>query len=250
MGKIDLTGQRFGRLVVICENGRAKNGSVIWLCKCSCGNEVTVHGSELRRGKTQSCGCFRRDRAAECKTKHGLNASNRRLYESIRHHFRAIKNSVGCYGDWQIDSRYTPDSTGIAKFCEDLIALQPNECNRYEKSKALDIDKDNDRDHIFRPESIVFVSRTKNLNNRKCTLRLSDGTALADFCRSIGIETYNQADRKRTKQYHKYQKWFREHNGEGHPELLKKANETVCIMRKCLRMLELLNEVRAFRESP
>ena len=32
--KIDLTGVRFGRLVVIREYGRAKNGAVLWVCRC------------------------------------------------------------------------------------------------------------------------------------------------------------------------------------------------------------------------
>ena len=34
MRKLDLTGQRFGRLVVIKEAGRSSDGRVRWLCKC------------------------------------------------------------------------------------------------------------------------------------------------------------------------------------------------------------------------
>ena len=60
MPKIDLTGQRFGKLVVIAETDkRASNGGIIWKCKCDCGNVVEVEGGNLRRRRnpTQSCGC-------------------------------------------------------------------------------------------------------------------------------------------------------------------------------------------------
>lgn len=62
--KIDLTGQRFGRLTVkhsVIQN----NGHTAWLCICNCGNTVTVPTSHLRSGHTRSCGCYMRDRTSE-----------------------------------------------------------------------------------------------------------------------------------------------------------------------------------------
>ena len=68
MGKrIDLTGQRFGRLVVINYNeevSKQKKGSH-WNCKCDCGNESIVWISDLKKGKTQSCGCLQREKVKE-----------------------------------------------------------------------------------------------------------------------------------------------------------------------------------------
>lgn len=62
MGKfIDLTGQRFGRLVVIKRSANSKNGKARWLCKCDCGNEAIVYSTHLKKGATQSCGCFKSD---------------------------------------------------------------------------------------------------------------------------------------------------------------------------------------------
>jgi len=58
VNRIDLTGQRFGRLVVQREADR-KHGEVAWLCRCDCGNEVIVTGYKLRHGHTRSCGCLR-----------------------------------------------------------------------------------------------------------------------------------------------------------------------------------------------
>ena len=67
MGKFkDLTGERFGRLIVIerAEDYVSPDGSHSskWLCNCDCGNEVVVIGKNLtRKNGTKSCGCLRRD---------------------------------------------------------------------------------------------------------------------------------------------------------------------------------------------
>lgn len=61
MGKfIDLTGHRFGRLVVISRVDNI-NGEVCWLCRCDCGNEKKIKANNLRNGHTRSCGCLNSD---------------------------------------------------------------------------------------------------------------------------------------------------------------------------------------------
>lgn len=61
MGRLrDLTGQRFGRLLVL-ERAPVKNKKTMWFCRCDCGSEALVNGSNLLRGKQQSCGCLRRE---------------------------------------------------------------------------------------------------------------------------------------------------------------------------------------------
>lgn len=55
--KIDLTGQRFGKITVLSESPERKNKKIYWLCKCDCGVEKLISGSDLRSGKTVSCGC-------------------------------------------------------------------------------------------------------------------------------------------------------------------------------------------------
>lgn len=57
---INEIGNRHGRLTVLRQAGY-KNGAAMWLCRCDCGNEVTVRGACLRNGETQSCGCLRRE---------------------------------------------------------------------------------------------------------------------------------------------------------------------------------------------
>ena len=65
MKKIDLTGKRFGRLVVLREELPRTTKVIKWICKCDCGNIKSIRGSDLKLGKTQSCGCLRNERVRE-----------------------------------------------------------------------------------------------------------------------------------------------------------------------------------------
>ena len=67
---IDLTGQRFGRLVVLERSKiRKSSGEAYWFCKCDCGGYTTVSGYHLRQGHIVSCGCYKNERSAIAKTK-------------------------------------------------------------------------------------------------------------------------------------------------------------------------------------
>lgn len=67
---IDMTGERFGRLVVVRRAETAHGGS-FWFCRCDCGRERKVYRGNLRRGFTQSCGCLRNERVGLANSKHG-----------------------------------------------------------------------------------------------------------------------------------------------------------------------------------
>lgn len=56
---IDLTGQKYGMLTVLEEVPEMrKSGSIVWRCRCECGNETLVSSNALRTGGTVSCGCL------------------------------------------------------------------------------------------------------------------------------------------------------------------------------------------------
>lgn len=54
--RLDLTGQRFGRLTVVAPAEKVGSMSA-WRCRCDCGNETVVTIGRLRNGQTTSCGC-------------------------------------------------------------------------------------------------------------------------------------------------------------------------------------------------
>ena len=77
--KKDLTGRKFGRLLVINEANERKHSYIQWKCYCECGNLVVVPSNKLQTGNTKSCGCLQKERAAESnkltKTTHSLHGT-------------------------------------------------------------------------------------------------------------------------------------------------------------------------------
>lgn len=73
---IDLTGQRFGRLVVIERAPAKSTKDSRWLVQCDCGIEpYSIFGHVLRSGRQQSCGCLGRERALAVNVTHGMTNS-------------------------------------------------------------------------------------------------------------------------------------------------------------------------------
>ena len=63
---MDLTGMRFGRLVVLGVgepyiNPKTGARQKRWLCQCDCGNQKNITTGSLKSGKTKSCGCYNRE---------------------------------------------------------------------------------------------------------------------------------------------------------------------------------------------
>jgi hypothetical protein len=77
MQRIDRTGQRFGKLLVlglaetkrVGSDGRIK---VFWNCRCDCGTELAVVSGNLGNGHTESCGCVAASKAGDRTRTHGL----------------------------------------------------------------------------------------------------------------------------------------------------------------------------------
>lgn len=56
---INLTGKRFGKLLVLNRADKNFGGkSCKWICQCDCGNQVEIVSTSLRKGLTNSCGCI------------------------------------------------------------------------------------------------------------------------------------------------------------------------------------------------
>ena len=227
--KIDLTGQPFGRLIVIREDGRAKNGKVLWLCRClgkngdDCGKEVVVREDDLRRGHTKSCGCLSRERT----TTHGC------WHEPWYNVYAGMMQRCGHWeGGKERDLRLYRDR-GIT-VCE-LWQKSPLAFGDWLLAhgwrKGLQIDRiDNDKG--YSPDNCRVVTCKENNNNRGNTLRLDDGTPLAMFCTSIGIKTHE--GKEHTKKYHRIGEMWRRH--KIHPELMQALKEDA---EKQSRLLEM-----------
>lgn len=80
--RIDLTGQKFGKLTVLKQDKPyiTSGGAwkTFWICQCECGNYVHANVNKLKTGYTRSCGCLRVERIKELNRKYTI--TDKRLY--------------------------------------------------------------------------------------------------------------------------------------------------------------------------
>ncbi|MBP5422456.1 MAG: hypothetical protein J6Y78_08465 [Paludibacteraceae bacterium] len=98
---IDLTGQRFGKLVVLEQDKSINdNKHSRWICKCDCGNTKSVISYSLRKGITKSCGCIGPHGKKGVNKTHGM--SKTRIYhEWLSMRGRCLPNSPNSYNYYQ-----------------------------------------------------------------------------------------------------------------------------------------------------
>ena len=116
-GILDITGERFGRLVATENTGVIKTSGYIWKCKCDCGNIVQVPIGTLRYGNTKSCGCLKVDTI----TTHGM--SNTPTYKSWSKLLSRVRYEEyeEWHGDVVVDQRWDPQHGGsFENFLEDM----------------------------------------------------------------------------------------------------------------------------------
>ena len=236
--KIDMTGRHIGRLLVIEECGRDAHGKALWRCRCECGNEVIVRGSHLRQEHTTSCGCYHRERLAEANTTHGMHKT--RLYSV----WESMLVRAGVHKGASEEAKRNYQDRGIT-VCDEWLVFENfrDWALSHGYKEGLQIDR-RDNDKGYCPENCRWVSRRENMNNRRNTICLEDGTPLAVFCSRVGIETCENG--KKTKQYDRILWAYRKHH-KAHPELIEAANRTILEMRQCLELSRLLDDIRAFK---
>lgn len=90
MKRIDLTGKRFGKLVIVSLN-ESKNSRLFWNCVCDCGNTKIVMGDNLRgENGTKSCGCI-------SNTRNGItNGENKATYKAWKSMIFRCYNEKAC----------------------------------------------------------------------------------------------------------------------------------------------------------
>lgn len=58
LSKLDLTNKRFGKLIALEPTNDRRGTSIVWKCRCDCGNLAYVEATHLNTGITKSCGCL------------------------------------------------------------------------------------------------------------------------------------------------------------------------------------------------
>lgn len=92
--RIDLVGQRFGKLIVISFSHMDKNRQSAWLCRCDCGNEKIILSGNFKSGKTRSCGCLQKEKTIKASR---LDLSNKRFGKLIVLEYHSTKGTTAVW---------------------------------------------------------------------------------------------------------------------------------------------------------
>lgn len=197
--KNDLTGQRFGKLVVLEDVGRSKQGRVLWRCKCDCGKETVVGGTSLIVGDTRSCGCIKGNKKDIVGHRFGklvaVNVvggdANTRFYScycAMVYRCSDLNNvSYKNYGGRGIKCNWDSYSA----FKDDMYESYLDHVERYgEKDTALDrIDVNGD----YCKENCRWATQKEQSRNKRNTVYVyykGKKYCLADLSRLLGITSY------------------------------------------------------------
>lgn len=184
---IDLTGQRFGRLVVIkrAADRMKPNGKklIMWKCQCDCGNTKEILGQSLRRGLTKSCGCLGYENRIKAHTKHGMtNTSLYNIWSKMKQRCNQKNNKR--YKDY--------GGRGIS-YCREWEEFKTFEEWAYRSGykDGLSIERINVNGN-YCPENCEWIPFVRQARNRRPSLRIvgEDGKErlVVDIAEEIGID--------------------------------------------------------------
>jgi hypothetical protein len=159
--RIDLTGNRYGRLTVL-HYVEKKSFRPRWLCKCDCGNIKETYGFSLKSGDTQSCGCLAIERTKEVNTIHG-DSTNKGIHPL----YRVWSNMLSRCSNPKVEFYANYGGRGIV-VCKEWLNYVPFKewamSNGY--NSGLEIDRINNNSN-YSPENCRWVTGSINSRNRR-----------------------------------------------------------------------------------
>ena len=164
--RIDLIGQRFGRLTVVEElPAPQKSYSCrLFVCECDCG-AIThpIDGRNLVRGHTTSCGCQRKERVKEANSTHGMKGTS--IYTTwINMKDRCYNQNHRCY------KHYGGRGITVCKEWKDSFQEFFNYVSQLSHfdEKGYSLDRINNNGN-YEPGNVRWATAKEQSNNRRTT---------------------------------------------------------------------------------
>ena len=168
MRRLDLTGLRFGRLVVQERRPERISGRMYtkWLCKCDCGTSVVVvSDGPLKRGESQSCGCLQKEITSARRKSHGQSKTR------VHGLWRAIKGRCNDSGNHDY---YLYGARGIKMAPEWEASFEEfaKYVGKRPEGKLVSLDRiDNSKG--YEPGNVRWATPLTQSRNRRTTIRLN-----------------------------------------------------------------------------
>lgn len=191
MKMIDMTGERFGRLLVVA---RAENRGTVaaWRCLCDCGQEVIRTGGGLRLGQSLSCGCLRREKLVARNVANGRGEKAHPLHEVWRSMIRR------CYDRRHISfADYGAKGIGVCDRWRDSFQTFLRDMG--DRPEGTSIDRI-DSAKWYEPGNCRWADHITQGNNRSNVKKFSlDGefVSVAEACRRTGVQYQTAVGRMR-----------------------------------------------------
>lgn len=188
MGRIDLMGQKFGRLTVIENAGSNARGSALWKCCCDCGNEIVAEARLLRSGNTKSCGCLKKDIQRKRMIKKNTTHNERytRLYRTWAHMIWRCENpNAGAY------PLYGGRGISVCREWRESFEDFRDWARRSGYNDTLSIDRI-DVDGNYEPSNCRWITLDEQQNNKRNNHYLTFNgktKTIAEWSRETGIKS-------------------------------------------------------------
>lgn len=179
--RIDLTGNRYGRLLVTKFDRKNQHGDTYWVCRCDCGNYKSIASNKLRSGWTKSCGCLHKEIMRQKLLSHGMSKS--KLYSS----WELMKSR--CYYP-QNNRYYRYGGRGI-KVCDEWLSFERFKewalKNGYKEGLTLErknIDKN------YEPDNCCWITKEEQARNKCNTVWVvykGERMCMSVFAREMGV---------------------------------------------------------------
>ena len=156
----DLTGERFGRLVVLKKASRMAGRKCYWECLCDCGKEKEVRSDSLVGGLVRSCGCLKKE--ADIKNL-GITNNHEQTHHPLYGRWNAMLNR--CNNPKQVSYKHYGER-GI-KVCEEWHDINNfiewAESNGFQKHLTIDrIDVDGN----YEPSNCRWITAREQAYNK------------------------------------------------------------------------------------
>lgn len=155
-----MIGRTFNQLTVLSRTINA-GGRAQFLCKCSCGKTTVTSGTNLRSGKTKSCGCRRAANMRKVSTKHG-NSTHPLYTRWVNMHSRCYDPAHNRY------YRYGGRGVFVCERWHDFNLYLEDVLPTYREGLTLDRI---DNDGPYSPDNFRWASyRTQARNKPACVV--------------------------------------------------------------------------------